>query len=130
MAKSPAAEAAPETEVVTESAAAPADGRSIIVTVPANPSHPYSVDGFKEALTGETKSQPRAEFIREYANTGKYTRSDLTSLTRLASGLAADDKKLKYQIIFQATKTIDKAVWPQKVEAAPATEAASEEAAA
>lgn len=127
MAKTQNAESA-AAEPTTEAApAAAADGRAIIVKVPATPAHPYTVDSFKEALAGETKDQPRAEFIREFANTGNYTRSDLTALTRLASGLAADDKKLKYQIIFQATKTIDKSVWPQK-EAAPAEAPAGEAA--
>lgn len=116
-----------ETTAATTEASA-ADGRAIVIKVPANAAHPYTAETFKEALAGETKQQPRAEFIREYANTGKYSRSELTVFTRLASGLEANDKKLKYQIIFQATKTLPKSIWPQKVEEAPAAEEATAEA--
>lgn len=116
-----------------EATAAPeapkADGRIIKIKVPATATHPYTTESFAEALKGSTVEQSRAEFIREYALTGKYTRAELTVFTRLASGLAADDKALKYQIIFQATKGVDKSVWPVKAEA-PKTEAAAEPATA
>lgn len=119
------------TEAPVEAAAAEPEkktgGHSIVIKVPATPTHPYTVESFKEALAGATVEQARPQFIKEYALTGQYTRSELTAFTRLASGLAADDKKLKYQIIFQATKTIDKNVWPKKVEA-PAAEAEAVEA--
>lgn len=119
-------------EVVTEGAEAAveakADGRSIKINVPATAAHPYTTESFEAALKGETKVQARAEFIREYANTGMYSRAQLTEFTRLASGLKADDKSLKYQIIFQATKTIDKSVWPAKEAATAETaEAAAAE---
>lgn len=126
MAKKDETAAAENTEATTAAVEAPkTDARIKMVKVPATASHPYTVDSFKEALSGETVEQARAEFIREYALTNNYSRGELTSFTRLAAG----DDSIKYQIIFQATKSIsDKVSWPKKVEAAPAGEAAAADA--
>ena len=112
-----------------EAAAPAADKRTRNVTVPTNfdsLKHPVSVDDFKASIATGGNTLARAEFIRKLAATNQYTRSDLTSLTRVAAG----DPSIKYQIIFQATKTMSpQPAWPQKVEAAPAPAAAAAPAA-
>lgn len=117
---------APAETATTKTPAAEPDKRIKLVTVPASPTHPYTEESFKEALTGETKQMPRAEFIREYALTNNYDRSQLTAFTRLAAG----DSSIKYQIIFQATKSVsDKVKWPEKAKPVAETPATEGEAA-
>ena len=125
MAKTDNAEGA--TEAPTEAVAATApDKRVRSVTVPSNFDSLVAGGAISaDALTagnaaGNTTQMPRADFIRKLASTNNYTRSDLTALTRIAAG----DPTIKYQIIFQATKTMNpQPTWPQKVEAAPAAPA-------
>lgn len=107
-------------EVATDAAPA-ATSRAISVKAPVTINHPVTPEAFEEALKGETRSLPRAEFIRELWKTRQYTRSQITALTRLAQGNPA----LKYQIIFQATKGQEGGE-PPKQAAAPAEAAPAE----
>lgn len=115
-----AAEAAPATSETAAATATPAASRAISVRRPKTMTHPMSEEAFKAALDGETESQPRAAFIRELWATFQYTRSQITSLVRLAQG----DPNVKYQIIFQATKGQEGGE-PAKTPATAATEAAT-----
>jgi hypothetical protein len=77
-----------------------------------------SEENLKKLAGGKVVSEPRAAFIRRMAETGFYTRSELTEMCRVFG----DNPELKYQIIFQATKDLD-VEWPAK----PKKEKAEEE---
>lgn len=112
--EAPAAEAATETPK--------ADGRiKNLANVPEKMNHPVdtSDDNLKKLASGKTKSQARAEFIREMWATKQYDRSAITKMVR-AFG---DDPDVKYQIIFQATKGHEGGPAPKAAEPAPAAEA-------
>lgn len=78
------------------------DSRVKVLNVPSTLTHPVDLsdENLKKLAGGKTKSQPRAEFIREMWATGNYSRSDILKMVRTFG----DDPEVKYQIIFQATK--------------------------
>ena len=106
----------------TEAAAAETpktDSRVKVLNVPETLKHPIdlSEENLKKLAAGKTKTQPRAEFIRELWATRQYSRSDILKCVRVFGS----DPEVKYQIIFQATKGH---------EGGPEAKAAAEEGAA